>query len=113
MIARVLRYCGHLSCTHYRLVLVLGILLTLLALTPTVFLSSGRFSASVTKLLPAGNRAAEAFERALNDFGAADEVYVLFRLRNAEDLDAVGRYGDELAARLRGHLDFRDATCRW
>ncbi|MBN1256686.1 MAG: MMPL family transporter [Planctomycetes bacterium] len=112
MIHKILAKCGHIACTQYRAVLFAAIILTILALVPPIFFVESKFSASVSKLLPTDNESAKAFNRALNDFGTADEVFVLFRLADAEDVEGVGQYVVELADKLRDLPDFQDAYCR-
>lgn len=114
MIQRLLRGCGHLACTHHNEVLLVATVLTLLSfIPPYLSVSSGSgFSASISKLMPRDNTSAQVFTRALNDFGAADEVYVVFRVDHEADLPAVGRHVIGLAQRLASHPDFQDAYCQ-
>jgi predicted exporter len=112
MISRCLGVCGRIAVEHPVAVLLIAVILTVAAIIPPVFFVPAKFSASVSSLLPEENRSAEAFDRALDDFGTADEVYVLFRLRDPGDLGAVGPHVVDLASRLRRGRDFSDAYCR-
>ncbi|MHC4884463.1 MAG: efflux RND transporter permease subunit [Planctomycetota bacterium] len=112
MTQTILRHCGRFACTHYRLVLCLAFLLTVLSLLP-IFQTRTRFSASVRKLMPSDNASARAFNRALNDFGTADEVLIVIRVKDGSEVGTVGRYAIQLAETLREHPDFADAYCRY
>lgn len=112
MIQAILDRCGHFAVRRYRVVLGVAFFLTVLSLLPPI-LSGPKFSVSLRKMLPAGHPASEAFGRAVEDFGSADEALVVFRLRNNADLAAVGSHVDALAARLAATGEFQDAYCRF
>ncbi|GEM_PF-2303266 len=112
MTRRLLAACAHAACAHYRAVLLVALGLTLLSLVPP-FLFGTEFSASVRKLMPEHHASASAFNRAVSDFGTADEAFVVFRIQHRQDLSAVGKYATRLAKRLRTDPEIQDAYCRY
>ncbi|MHC4871814.1 MAG: hypothetical protein ACYTFY_08210, partial [Planctomycetota bacterium] len=107
-----LRKCGHFACTRYKFVLVLAVLLTVLSLVPPVFFGT-KTHVSVSSMMPKDIPVAQAFNRALQDFGTADEVFIIFRVADKADTAAVGKYVIKLADKMRGNPEFQDAYCQY
>ncbi len=112
MIDRFIKGCGRFACQQYKLVLALAFLLTLLSLIPPFFLGT-KTHVSVSSMMPKEIPAAKSFNRALQDFGTADEVFIIFRVADKEDTAAVEKYAIKLADALRNNPEFQDAYCQY
>ncbi|MFH0910939.1 MAG: MMPL family transporter [Planctomycetota bacterium] len=112
MMQRILAACGHVAYTHYRVVILAALAVTILSLVPPLYFGT-EFSASVGNLMPEFHPSSNAFNRALVDFGTADEVFVIFRIRRSEDISAVGDHVIRLTESMRAHTEMEDAYCRY
>ncbi len=109
---RILEAVAHIACRHYRLVLLLALLLTALSLIPPSLIGM-RFAFDISKMLPQRIPAARAFTRAVVDFDSADEAVVVFHLDGTRaGVERAGRIADRMAERLQNHPEIKNAFCR-
>lgn len=98
------------ACHHYKLVLLIGLILT--ALAPVPMLRSGYTTAfNVAHMLPQDIPASRAFTRAITDFGTTDEAIIVFRLdqENPRSVEIAGKLADRIAQRVIKHPDINTA----
>lgn len=112
MFDTIMQKCGHIACKRYKAVLVIAVLITLLSLVPPIFFGASAH-VSVASMMPSEVPAARAFNRALQDFGTADEVFIIFRVAKKEDTATAGKYVIALADSLRSDPEFQDAYCQY
>jgi len=109
---KVLRGIAHIACRHHKLVLLTAVILTVLAILP---IGRGMHkSFDVSKMLPQDIPAAQAFTRAITDFGSADDAVVVFKLheQTSEAVEAAGKVADGAVKTLLENPNVESAFCR-
>lgn len=109
---RVLDSIAVIACRHYRAVLLLALLVTVLSIIPPTRIGM-RFAFDIGKMLPQDIDAARHFTRAVTDFDSADEAVVVFHLGGSSaDVARAGAVADRITERLRENELFKNVFCR-
>ncbi len=104
-----LRWVANWSYRHYKLVLGSTLILGLLS---GLLVSRLQFQSDVINLLPSNAPATRAFVQFLQEFGAADSLFIVLERKSGGDVETFSPFAEVLGERLMASGEFREIQGR-